>query len=200
MWKRENEPAPNPQPAQTPTNTPAPVASTSAGPAGGSAPRPEPEPPAARPMPAATHSSRAVIGPSLDLSGELSGAEDLLVEGKVQGKIRLAQNAVFVGAKGRVSADVQARMIEIEGEVDGHLSAEELIVLRKSARVRGDLASPRVVIEDGAKFKGTIDMEPKRPAAAAPAGLRPVPADESPRPAATGSSGPSTASASNRAS
>jgi cytoskeletal protein CcmA (bactofilin family) len=136
-----------------------------------------------------TTASRAVLGPSLDLTGELSGAEDLLIEGKVQGKIRLAQNAVTVGAKGRVSADVSARMIEIEGEVDGHLSADELIVLRKSARVRGDLASPRVVIEDGAKFKGTIDMEPKRAAAAAAApGPRPVLTEESPRPAAAAAS------------
>jgi cytoskeletal protein CcmA (bactofilin family) len=196
MWKRENETAPNPQPAQAPTHAPAPAAAAAAIPP--AAPRPEPEPPPARSMPA-TSASRAVIGPSLDLTGELSGAEDLLVEGKVQGKLRLAQNAVFVGAKGRVSADVQARMIEIEGEVDGHLSADELIVLRKSARVRGDLSSPRVVIEDGAKFKGTIDMEPKR-AAGAPAGLRPVPAEESPRPASAGSSAPSSASASNRAS
>jgi cytoskeletal protein CcmA (bactofilin family) len=188
MWKRDNEPAPNPQPAQ---GTPAAASGTPAAPP---APRPEPEAPAARPAQAAAVGSRAVIGPSLDLTGELSGAEDLLVEGKVQGKIRLAQNAVMVGAKGRVSADVQARMIEIEGEVDGHLSADELIVLRKSARVRGDLASPRVVIEDGAKFKGTIDMEPKR-AAGSGSGPRPVPAEESPRPATTPA-----ASASNRAS
>jgi cytoskeletal protein CcmA (bactofilin family) len=196
MWKRENETAPNPQPAQAPTHSPAPAAAAAA--STPAAPRPEPEPPPARSTPS-TGASRAVIGPSLDLTGELSGAEDLLVEGKVQGKIRLAQNAVFIGAKGRVSADVQARMIEIEGEVDGHLNADELIVLRKSARVRGDLASPRVVIEDGAKFKGTIDMEPKR-AAAAPAGLRPVPAEESQRPAPAGSSAPSTASAATRAS
>jgi cytoskeletal protein CcmA (bactofilin family) len=182
MWKRENEPAPTPQPSH------AAPSSATATPAAPAAPRVEPEPPA-RPAAVSVAGSRAVIGPSLDLTGELSGAEDLLVEGKVQGKIRLAQNAVVVGAKGRVSADVQARMIEIEGEVDGHLSADELIVLRKSARVRGDLASPRVVIEDGAKFKGTIDMEPKRAAAAAAApGPRPVLTEESPRPAAAAAS------------
>ena len=193
MWKRENEPAPNPQPTQAP-------APASAAPA----PRSEPEPPAPAPAPRPSMSTssggRAVIGPSLDLTGELSGAEDLLVEGKVQGKIRLPQNAVTVGAKGRLSADVQARMIEIEGEVDGHLAAEELIVLRKNARVRGDLASPRVVIEDGAKFKGTIDMEPKRAAGSgAGAGPRPVPTEESTRPAAAAAAAVSPG-ASNRAS
>ena len=191
MWKRENEPAPTPQPLNAAPST------TPVTPAAPPAPRAEPEPPA-RPV-AASAGSRAVIGPSLDLTGELSGAEDLLVEGKVQGKIRLAQNAVVVGAKGRVSADVQARAIEIEGEVDGHLSADELIVLRKSARVRGDLTSPRVVIEDGAKFKGTIDMEPKRAASSA-AGPRPLPAEESSRPVSPAVSTTPAASASTRAS
>lgn len=167
MWKRENEPAPTPQAAGAPTPSPATPAT----------PRSEPEAPAPRPTAVAT--ARAVFGPSLELTGELSGAEDLLVEGRVQGKIRLPQHSVIVGAKGRVSAEVQARVLEIEGEVDGHLSGEELIVLRKSARVRGDLVAPRVVIEDGAKFKGSIDMEPKRATGSAPAaGPRPLPADE----------------------
>lgn len=188
MWKRENEPVPNPHPSAPPS---APTA----------APRHDPETAPPR-MPTPVAASRAVIGPSIELTGELSGSEDLFVEGKVQGKIRLPQHSVTVGAKGRVSAEVQARVLEIEGEVDGHLFGEELIVLRKSARVRGDLVAPRVVIEDGAKFKGTIDMEPKRALATgtgAPAtGPRPLPAEESSRSA--GSAGPSVASASPRAS
>ena len=131
--------------------------------------RSEPEPPAHRP---AESTSRAVIGASLDLQGELSGNEDLLIEGRVQGRIQLPQNAVTIGAKGRVSAQVLARLISIEGEVDGNLVAEELIMLKKSARVRGDLVAPRVVIEDGARFKGTIDMDPAKPSQAA--GPRPL--------------------------
>jgi cytoskeletal protein CcmA (bactofilin family) len=161
------------------------------------APVPTPAPAPAPPAPRATSTARAIIGPSLDLSGELTGAEDLVVEGRVQGKIRLPQNSVTVGAKGRVSADVLARVIEIEGEVDGHMTAEEVVTLRKSARVRGDLAAPRVVIEDGAKFKGTIDMEPKRATANAPApsgGPRPLPADEAGRAAAGGAGGTTRAS------
>ena len=90
----------------------------------------------------------------------------------MQGRIQLPQNAVTIGAKGRVSAQVLARLISIEGEVDGNLVAEELIMLKKSARVRGDLVAPRVVIEDGARFKGTIDMEPAKPSQAA--GPRPA--------------------------
>ncbi|MBP7589743.1 MAG: polymer-forming cytoskeletal protein [Thermoanaerobaculia bacterium] len=164
MWKRENEPAPQPTPAAAPA-----VAARSE-----RSERAEPE--AAPAYRAAESVARAVIGPSLELQGELSGNEDLLIEGRVQGRIQLPQNAVAIGAKGRVSAQVLARMISIEGEVDGNLVAEELIVLKKSARVRGDLVAPRVVIEDGARFKGTIDMDPAKPAqAAGPRPLQPPP-------------------------
>ncbi|MEO8195831.1 MAG: polymer-forming cytoskeletal protein [Thermoanaerobaculia bacterium] len=154
MWKRENEPAPAPTPAAPP-----PAVRNDRNERNERMERSEPEPP---PQRTAESGARAVIGASLELQGELSGNEDLLVEGRVQGKIQLSQNAVTVGAKGRVSAGVHARVLTIEGEVDGSLVAEELIVLRKSARVRGDLVAPRVVIEDGARFKGTIDMDPTK--------------------------------------
>ena len=173
MWKRDNEPTPAPTPAAPPAlRTERPERTE----------RSEPEPP---PQRAAESTARAVIGASLDLQGELSGDEDLLIEGRVQGRIQLAQHAVTIGAKGRVSAGVHARLISIEGEVDGNLVAEEMIVLKKSARVRGDLVAPRVVIEDGARFKGTIDMEPAaKPAQGA--GPRPL-AASTPPPAATAS-------------
>lgn len=171
MWKRENDPTAPPAPAAAP---PPAVRSERSE-------RNEPEPPATR---AAESTSRAVIGASLDLQGELSGNEDLLVEGRVQGRIQLAQHAVTIGAKGRVSAAVHARVVSIEGEVDGNLVAEELIVLKKSARVRGDLVAPRVVIEDGARFKGTIDMEPAKPSQAAGPRQVMAPADAGPRTAA----------------
>jgi cytoskeletal protein CcmA (bactofilin family) len=148
MWKRDNESAPTPQPAAAPT----PVR------------REDPEPVA--PRPAATPGTRALLGPSIEFHGDIVGGEDLLIEGRLQGKVRLPQHAVAIGPKGRVNAEIQGRVIEVEGEVEGQLHAEELIVLRKSARVRGDLVAPRVVLEDGAKFKGTVDMEPKASAAA----------------------------------
>jgi len=115
----------------------------------------------------ASTGGRAVIGASTIVRGELSGEEDLLVEGKVEGKILLRQYAVTIGAKGKVAAEVQARAVLIDGEVEGNLVAEEQIVVRKSGRVRGDLTAPRVTIEDGASFKGSIDMEPKRATASA---------------------------------
>jgi cytoskeletal protein CcmA (bactofilin family) len=172
MWKRDNEPTPAPTPAAAPAVRTERTERVE---------RTEPEPPAYRP---AESSSRAVIGASLDLQGELSGEEDLLIEGRVQGRIQLPQHAVTIGAKGRVSAGVHARLITIEGEVDGNLVAEEMLVLKKSARVRGDLVAPRVVIEDGARFKGTIDMEPAaKPAQGA--GPRPLAASAGPTPTAT---------------
>jgi len=181
MWKRENEPTPPPTPAAPQPAARADRAERSE--------RYEPEPP---PQRAAESAARAVIGASLELQGELAGNEDLLIEGRVQGRIQLAQHAVTVGAKGRVSAAVHARVLSIEGEVDGNLVAEELIVLKKSARVRGDLVAPRVVIEDGARFKGTIDMDPAKSSQAA--GPRPLAgsADAASRAAAPTPATPST--------
>ncbi|MBZ0102789.1 MAG: polymer-forming cytoskeletal protein [Thermoanaerobaculia bacterium] len=173
MWKRENEPATPATPS--PMSTPPPAAPAAA-------PRSENE----APRPAAASGERAVLSPSIVLRGEISGDEDLLVEGRVEGKVMLRQNVVTVGAKGRVAAEVHARAILIEGEIEGNLAAEEQIVLRKSARVRGDLVAPRVTIEDGARFKGTIDMDPKQRSGAAPA---PTPAAAT-RPGGKEESGP----------
>ena len=171
MWKRENETTP---PAPTPA-TPLSSASPSSSPA--PSPRREPEPPAPasraiEPMPAASV-GRTTIGAGTVVRGEMTGEEDLLVEGRVEGKIELRANAVTVGAKGRLTAEVHARAILIDGEVDGDLTAEEQIVVRKSGRVRGDLTAPRVTIEDGARFKGSVDMEPKRATASAQAPASP---------------------------
>ena len=154
MWKRENEPASTPAAAPAPPPT---------------APRREREPePVAATARVAESGGRAVIGASIVVRGEISGEEDLMVEGRVEGKIDLRQNAVTVGAKGQLAAEVHARVLLIDGEVEGNLTAEEQIVLRKSARVKGDMTSPRVTIEDGARFKGSIDMDPKPARAATP--------------------------------
>ncbi|HLA75445.1 MAG TPA: polymer-forming cytoskeletal protein [Gammaproteobacteria bacterium] len=111
--------------------------------------------------PAETRAERAIIGPSITIKGELSGDEDLIIEGRVEGKIDLKQHKITIGKKGVVRADMHAKMISVEGEVQGTLSGEEQVVLCKSSSVRGDIIAPRVTLEDGAKFKGSIDMEPK---------------------------------------
>jgi cytoskeletal protein CcmA (bactofilin family) len=105
--------------------------------------------------------STATIGTSITIRGDLSGEEDLLVRGRVEGTINLPQNRVTVGEEGRVNASVFARSITVEGEVEGDMHGEEQVVVRRSGRVRGNIASPRVTLEDGCRFKGSIDMDGK---------------------------------------
>jgi len=98
----------------------------------------------------------------------LSGEEDLLIEGRVEGKIDLPRHSVTVGKSGRIKADVYGKTITVEGEVEGNLFGEEQLVLRQSSTVRGNITAPRVSLEDGANFKGSIDMSSKEKTAAAP--------------------------------
>jgi cytoskeletal protein CcmA (bactofilin family) len=105
-----------------------------------------------------TASGRATIGPSISIKGDVTGSEDLLIQGKVDGSVTLAHHAVSVGSEGRVNANIVGRVITVEGRVEGDLTAEEQIVLRGSAQVHGDIKAPRVVLEDGATFRGLVDM------------------------------------------
>ncbi|MEX2529910.1 MAG: polymer-forming cytoskeletal protein [Gemmatimonadota bacterium] len=101
---------------------------------------------------------RAAIGRSIRIRGEVSGDEDLLVQGEVDGSVSLGKHQVTVGDDGRVKASIAARLVIVEGRVEGDITAEEQVILRASARVEGDIAAPRVVIEDGARFRGSVDM------------------------------------------
>lgn len=101
---------------------------------------------------------RAVIGPSISIKGDVTGSEDLLIEGEVDGSVSLGDHAVGVGSDGRVNADIVGRIITVDGHVEGNLQAQEQIVLRGTAKVRGDIKAPRVVLEDGATFRGLVDM------------------------------------------
>ncbi len=128
-----------------------------------------PPPPAARPPQRPGES--ATIGASIRIKGDLSGDEDLLIQGQIQGKIKLKSHNVTVGPSGRVKADIQGKTIRVEGEVDGNLFGEEEIVIRASGRVQGNLQAPRVTLENGSNFKGSIDMDAQgqqRPAAPKP--------------------------------
>lgn len=102
--------------------------------------------------------ARAVIGTSITIRGEVTGDEDLTIQGHVDGSVTLDEHAVTVGPDGQVDADIVARVITVEGHVDGDLDADEQIVLRGSARVEGDISAPRVVLEDGSYFRGAVDM------------------------------------------
>lgn len=101
-----------------------------------------------------------MIGPSIKIKGEVTGDEDLLIQGKVEGTINLNDHEVSVGQSGQVAADIQAKTIRIEGEVTGDISGNENVVISKSGNVRGNIVAPRVTLEDGAIFKGSIDMDP----------------------------------------
>ncbi|MFP4208926.1 MAG: polymer-forming cytoskeletal protein [Wenzhouxiangella sp.] len=103
----------------------------------------------------------AVIGPSIQIDGTLKGDEDLLIQGKVDGTIELKKNSVTIGESGHVKADIFAHTIIVEGQVEGKIVGSERVMMRKTAQIRGTLIAPRVMLEDGARFNGTIDMDPE---------------------------------------
>lgn len=113
---------------------------------------------AATPAPAAGHPG-ATIGPSIRIKGDLAGEEDLVVRGQVEGTVSLPSNLLTVGKEGQLNATVTARVIDVEGRVEGDLNGQEQVVLRRSGNVRGNIVAPRVTIEDGCHFKGSIDMD-----------------------------------------
>ena len=106
----------------------------------------------------------AIIGPGIHVNGDISGTENLVIEGKVDGKIRLDANQVEVGQSGRVNADITAKVIKISGQVTGDLNGIEKVVISRSGNVHGNIVAPRMTLEDGAIFKGSIDMDPGEPA------------------------------------
>ena len=101
----------------------------------------------------------SVIGPSIVFQGDLAGDEDLLVEGRVEGSISLKKHVVTIGKGGRVNATVSAQTIRVEGTVEGELRGGEQVIVTRTGSVSGNIASPRVTLEDGCRFKGAIDME-----------------------------------------
>ena len=139
-----------------------------------------PPAPQAAPSPVgvAVRREPAAIGPSISIVGDVTGEEDLTILGKVQGKVELPQHSVTVGESGRVDADIRAKIVSVAGEVHGNLLAGEQILIRKTATMLGNLTAPRVGLEDGCRFRGTVDMEtpPEKNRPAAPATARaPVP-------------------------
>jgi cytoskeletal protein CcmA (bactofilin family) len=100
----------------------------------------------------------AHIGKSVIIKGELSGSEDLYLDGEVEGNIDLRNHNLVIGPNGRVHANVFAKDVVIHGKVDGKVIGSDKVELKKSAVVNGDIETQRIVIEDGAFFKGAIDI------------------------------------------
>jgi cytoskeletal protein CcmA (bactofilin family) len=166
MWKRD-EAVRSPQPSGS--------GPAAAAPESGS-PRTEPS--------RQTERDKVNIGKSVVIKGELSGSEDLTIEGQVEGKIELRQNVLTIGPNAKIKAQVFAKAIVIQGEVHGNVTASEKVDIRDAGSVDGDVSAPRVAIADGAHFRGSIDMQ--RQGAPKP-GEKPVekPVEVKPAPAPT---------------
>lgn len=102
---------------------------------------------------------QAIIGRSIQINGDVKGDEDLMIEGDVSGTVELRNHALTIGKEGKVKADIYARSISVDGSTDGDLFASESIAIRSSANVRGNLLAPRISLEDGAHFKGSVEMD-----------------------------------------
>ena len=99
------------------------------------------------------------IGKSVVIKGELSGSEDLTIEGHVEGKIELRENVLTIGPNGKIRAEVFAKAVIVLGEVAGNVTASEKVDIRDNGSVDGDIISPRVAIAEGAHFRGSVDMQ-----------------------------------------
>lgn len=135
-------------------------------PAGGSPSTPEPVRPAApgagysspTPSPAAGVGSDSTIGKTLVIKGEISGSEPLFIDGKIEGAISLPGNRLTVGRNGQVAANIAAQEVVVIGKVRGNVHASDRIEVRSEGSLTGDVIAARISIEDGAFFKGGIDI------------------------------------------
>jgi len=144
MWKPTNQPSTTPNPAPEPQRT--------------SYMPPAPEPPVAARPAAVTPQEQATLGKSLVIKGEVTGSESLYIDGRVEGSINLPGNRVTVGRNGVVSANISAREIVILGKVRGNMTASDRFDIRSEGSLTGDITAQRVSIEEGAYFKGGIDI------------------------------------------
>ena len=150
MWKPTNQPQTPGRPAEPER----PTMSTPSTPAlAASDPTPAP-----RPMTATTTADQATIGKSLVIKGEVTGSESLYIDGRVEGSINLAGNRVTIGRNGVVAANINAREIVVLGKVRGNLTASDRVDIRSDGSLTGDVVAARISIEDGAFFKGGIDI------------------------------------------
>jgi cytoskeletal protein CcmA (bactofilin family) len=172
MWKRDESVKPTSQP-------PAPAAPVASTPQA-SAPAPQPD---SRRM----DKDMVHIGKSVIIKGELAGSEDLTIEGHVEGKIELKDHVLTIGPNGKIKAQVFAKSVIVQGEVNGNVTASDKVDIRDGGSVDGDIVSPRVAIAEGAHFRGSVDMQRKGAAPQAqPAKpqAQPQPAQEKPQPQA----------------
>lgn len=119
-----------------------------------------------------------MIGKTISIKGDITGEESLVIEGKVDGTVHLKSNDLTIGQSGRVNANLTANVVRIDGEVKGDIVGTEKVVITKTGRVQGNIVGPRVTLEDGAKFKGSIDMDPTGSERAAGPGPKAMPSSK----------------------
>jgi len=168
MWKRDESVKPAPPPAPAPAAPATPAVSMPA--------------PSSERRIQTLQGENVNIGKSVVIKGELSGSEDLTIEGNVEGRIELKENILTIGPNGKIRAEVFAKSVIVLGEVSGNVTASEKVDIRDNGSVDGDITSPRVAIAEGAHFRGSVDMQRSGGAKAATA-------------AATGAAAPKAANA-----
>lgn len=179
MWKRKEEEF-SPRPP-----SPAPIA-----------PEPVREPAAPAVLPKAEPElprGVAAIGKSVVIKGQIFSREDLYLDGEIEGTVEVPEHRLTVGPHGRLQASIRAREVVVLGSVNGNVEAGEKLDIRKDARLTGDIKTGRIVIEDGAYFKGSIDIVREAPK---PAGPQPKSQAPAPSPAAQAAAAPSAGSGS----
>lgn len=143
MWGKEEKPMPPARETPQPTYTPPAPAERSVEPT----------------RDLGTRGGIATIGKSLSMKGQISGTEDLYIDGEVEGTVELKDHNITVGPNGRVNANLHGRDVVVLGRVKGNIRAVDRLEIRKTGSLMGDIITARVVIEDGAYFKGSIDIQ-----------------------------------------
>src|SRR5262245_27824861 len=164
MWRREEPARPTSSPsnsAQTPSYSPVQAGGNEATKSQTETPSQTQSQTQTQKEPMTMNEELASIGKSIVINGELSGSEDLTVEGRVDGKIELRDHVLTVGPNGRIKAQVSAKAVVILGQVTGNLIATEKVDIKENGSVEGDIVAPRVAIADGSHFRGSIDMQKK---------------------------------------
>lgn len=172
MWNKREEPPAPPRPATAPAPVPVPEIRKETTPVS-TTPFRTPEEPR----------NTATIGKAVKINGQIFAKEDLYVDGDVEGTIESQDNKVTIGPNGRVQAGIRAREVVILGQVQGNVEVSDKVDIRKDAKLVGDIKTSRISIEDGALFKGSIDIVKAEPKAAPAAPQVSAPAAP-PRPAA----------------
>lgn len=115
-----------------------------------------PAPP--RPAPTSGGGQQAYIGKSISIEGTITGSDDLVIEGRVKGSIKLSDNMLTIGSNGVVEADVEAKEIRVQGKLNGATKARDRIEIGKTGSVEGEVTTSRIAVEDGAVFRGSVNI------------------------------------------